>query len=394
LKRTEFKAIKCALCGKEFLRITNTHLWKEHQITMEEYKKKFPKALVDAKGLAHSRVTHLRDVSYEEYYSVQKGTELQHSRKVSATKQMTDQAQIEIRKEKCGYFHTEEQKEKVSLAKTKTGSFSYRKRALKYYGLECQRCGYTSNDPADFIVHHKDFLNISSELGNYSVENLMVLCKSCHAKLHNEVSKVQGKFAGISNVEKGVHYILKGLRDELGLDLSDVNFRDTPKRVARAYAEIFGGVRNTQKQVTDILSTAFPSGGYDSVIFSPNIRSFSMCPHHFLPVEYKTAVGYIPSINGKVLGASKLGRIVEILSQRPVLQETLTKDIVSALETVNPQGVAVVVSGIHYCMRMRGIKQDTTFETSAMSGVFLDEQSARKEFFDLLLLSKYKKSNS
>jgi GTP cyclohydrolase IA len=192
----------------------------------------------------------------------------------------------------------------------------------------------------------------------------------------------------MDDIEKGMHLILKGLQHDLGLNLSDVNFKDTPKRVARAYHEIFEGLKDTEIKVKKILSTAFPSEGYGSLIFCSDIVVFSMCPHHFLPVEYKVSVGYIPSESGMVLGASKIPRLVELLAKRPVLQETLTVDIANYLNTLKPVGVAVVVSGVHFCMRMRGIKKMSTFETSAMKGAFMDNLASRKEFFDLLLLSK------
>lgn len=197
---------------------------------------------------------------------------------------------------------------------------------------------------------------------------------------------------GIMNdIEMGFQLILTGLNKEFGLDLDDENLKDTPKRVARAYSEIFSGIKDTDKKVQSILSTAFPSEGYDSIIFCANIKTFSMCPHHFLPVEYTTALGYIPSNSGRVLGASKLARIVELLSKRPVLQEKLTKDIIKALDTIQPTGTAVVISGVHYCMRMRGVKQDSTFETSAMGGSFMERPETRKEFFDLLTLARNNK---
>lgn len=189
-------------------------------------------------------------------------------------------------------------------------------------------------------------------------------------------------------IEKGMRLILKGLQQDFGLNLSDVNFKDTPKRVARAYNEIFEGLKDTEINVKKILSTAFPSKGYESLIFCTDIIVFSMCPHHFLPVEYKVSVGYIPSKDGMVLGASKIPRLVELLAKRPVLQETLTIDIANYLNDLNPIGVAVVISGVHFCMRMRGVKKMSSFETSAMKGAFMDNPASRKEFFDLLLLSK------
>lgn len=241
--------IKCELCGKKFKRITNTHLFKEHQITMEDYKTLFPDSPIDAPGLADMRVDHLRNKTYIEIYGKEEGNRLIEIRKKDALIQMKDPEQLQIRKEKCGYEITQKQKDLISQANTVHGQFSYRRRALEFYGLECQRCGYSSEDESDFHVHHKDCVNIGTELANHDLDNLQVFCKKCHAILHNELSQVAGRFVGLDNVERGIHYIFKGLKQNLGLDLTDPNFTDTPKRVARAYYEIFGGIQNTEDQV-------------------------------------------------------------------------------------------------------------------------------------------------
>lgn len=339
VKRTKFGAVRCRLCGGKFLRITNTHLWKHHGITMEEYKQKFPNAPINAK---------------------------------------------------CGYETTEEHRENLRNVQTVHGGHNYRKRALEYYGLECARCGKTTENPKDFVVHHKDCSNVSSELTDHSLENLSVLCKTCYAKLHNELNDQASKFVGLSSVEKGVHYIFKGLRDELGLDLTDENFKDTPKRIARAYAEIFSGVKNTQQQVDDILNSAFPAEN-DQLILVRGIEVFSMCPHHLLPVSYRIHAGYIPSVDeGKVIGISKLSRLAEILSKRPVLQEQLVEDVAKNLMRLpGCLGAACVVEGVHYCMVMRGVNQPHAKTiTSSLKGVFLQESgqgpAARNELMRLI----------
>jgi len=182
--------------------------------------------------------------------------------------------------------------------------------------------------------------------------------------------------------------MLVALSSEMGLDISDPNFTDTPQRVAKVFRELLSGEKDTNKQVDEILKKRFPSTGYRGIIFSPNILTYSLCPHHLLPVKYTTALGYIPSDSGYVLGASKLARIVEVLSHRAVLQERLTTDIVSYLDAIQPKGVAVVISGEHFCMRARGVKQQATLETSAVTGVFKTIPEARKEFFDLLLMAE------
>jgi GTP cyclohydrolase IA len=386
MKRTVFKAIECRLCQGRFLRITNTHLWNTHQMTMAEYKEQFPEAPIDARGLADSRVSHLKDKTYEEVYGKEQAKQLRKIRQLDAVQQMQNPEQIDVRKEKCGYIPTEDHKKILSEQHTIHGANTYRKRALEHYGLECSRCGKTTENPCDFAVHHKDLNNHPSELGNHALDNLMVLCRSCHAKLHNELNSVAGKFKGISSVEKGVQYILKGLKDDYGLDLTDENFTDTPKRIARAYAEIFEGVKNTGQQIQNILSSAFPCD-YDQLILAKHIEVFSMCPHHFLPVQYVIHAAYIPSKEGgKVIGISKLSRLVEVLAKRPVLQEQLVEDVTKYLMQLDGcAGAACIAEGIHFCMAMRGVKQHSSKTiTSSLKGIFFTQPSARQELMQLI----------
>ncbi len=384
MKRTKYKAIQCQICGGAFLRITNTHLWHAHQITVSEYKQQFPMAPLDAKGLASNRVSHLRDKTYEEIYG-ELANEKKQIRSVSATAQMQDPAQIAIRKEKCGSEIPMYQRKLLQELKTKHGATNYRKRAIEHYGLECARCCKSTDEPAEFIVHHKDLNNHPSELGNHSLDNLVVLCRSCHAKLHNELDCAVGKFTGIPSVERGVQYILKGLKDDYGLDLQDENFKDTPKRIARAYAEIFEGVKNTDQQVRNILCSAFPCE-YNQLILARGIEVFSMCPHHFLPVQYKIHAAYIPTTGGGVIGISKLSRLVEVLAKRPVLQEQLVEDVTKYLMQLDGcSGAACVAEGIHFCMAMRGVKQHNSITvTSSLKGVFYDKPEARQELMQLI----------
>lgn len=234
-------------------------------------------------------------------------------------------------------------------------------------GSICQRC-HSEFDPHALYAPHFD--------------STMVLCAFCYEKLYDEILDVMGRFVGISSIEKGMRYILEGLQQAFGLDLQDENFRDTPQRVARAYYEIFEGIKDTKKQVKDILSSFFVSKN-DEMIICKNIKVYSMCPHHFLPVEYDISVAYIP--NGKVLGISKLCRLVELLAKRPVLQEKLTEEITDSLQSIDVKGSACKVEGIHFCMKMRGVKQQNSkMITSSLEGVFLDDADVRMEFMNLI----------
>lgn len=215
----------------------------------------------------------------------------------------------------------------------------------------------------------------------YTADGL-ILCKSCRDKLEAELTEYRSKFVGCKEFEEAGKLILKGL-ESLGFELDEQNFKDTPKRLARAYREIFDGCVNTQQKIDSILATSFPSDGHGDMVIEKDIVCFSMCPHHLLPVEYHVCVGYIPAEDGRVLGISKLARLVEILAKRPALQETFTHDIVDQLHRIGVQGAIAVVEGRHMCMRMRGAKSaNASVTTTALEGVFRYDAAAKKEFFD------------
>jgi len=184
-----------------------------------------------------------------------------------------------------------------------------------------------------------------------------------------------------SKIEKAWEDIIQGL----GLSLSDENFHETPKRMVKEYKEIFKGL-DSEKEIDLILNKSFPSD-YKGMVIIQNIECFSMCPHHFLPVSYKIDAAYIPG--GRMLGLSKIPRIIELLAQRPVLQETLTEDIVKILtDKINSRGAIAVIRGKHLCMGMRGIKKPSAETvTSSISGIFLNPEenhNPKLEFLELL----------
>lgn len=173
------------------------------------------------------------------------------------------------------------------------------------------------------------------------------------------------------------------LQDGLGLDLDDPNFRDTPTRIARSYEEIFSGLERTKEDIDEIFESCFPTD-YNGIVFEKNIVVFSMCPHHFLPVRYEIAVGYVPTDCG--IGLSKLVRIIELLAKKPELQESFTEEIVTLMEKHMRTGGAIcMVRGEHYCMQMRGVKQrDVVSTTSAARGVFLTQPELELKFYNLV----------
>jgi len=186
--------------------------------------------------------------------------------------------------------------------------------------------------------------------------------------------------------------IIRSMLLKLNIDPEDENFKDTPERVARAFRdEIYIGLTNIEEKINNLFLKSFPSKGFNSVVLFSEIKTFSMCPHHLLPIEYEIDIAYLPSkADGKVIGLSKPIRLAKLLSCRPVLQETLTEEIANILqEKLNAEGVAVVIKALHLCMRMRGIRETTSkVLMSTMLGAFRDSPSARQEFFELLAHSR------
>lgn len=175
---------------------------------------------------------------------------------------------------------------------------------------------------------------------------------------------------------------MKKIISGLGLDLNDPDLKDTPKRVLRGYYEILEGLLDTDEKINKILSITFPSK-YEGMIVEGPIHCYSLCPHHFLPIVYDIFVGYIPK--GKSLGLSKLPRLIELLARRPIIQEDLTRDIAEKIEKIlKPQGVAVFVKGTHFCMSMRGVRNNASTVTSEVTGVFRKNIGTRMEFLDFI----------
>ena len=180
----------------------------------------------------------------------------------------------------------------------------------------------------------------------------------------------------MAKIEKAVASII----DAIGEDPKREGMVGTPRRIAEMYAEVFGGI---YEDPGEELRVGFEEGHQEMVILK-DIPFYSMCEHHFLPFHGLAHVGYIPS--GRVVGASKIGRVVEILARRPQLQERLTTQIANTIVSVlEPKGVAVVIQAEHLCMTMRGVKKPgSNIITSAMRGLFQKNPITRSEFLSLV----------
>ena len=174
----------------------------------------------------------------------------------------------------------------------------------------------------------------------------------------------------------------RAIIEAIGDDPSREGLIDTPQRLAEMYAELFSGIAVDAREV---LSTGFSAGHHEMVIVR-DIPFHSMCEHHFLPFYGVVHIGYIPNSNGRVVGVSKLARVVEIFSRRLQLQERMTKQIADVImESLKPDGVAVVIQAEHLCMVMRGIKKPgSNVITSAMRGAFEKRPVTRSEFLSLI----------
>ncbi len=169
--------------------------------------------------------------------------------------------------------------------------------------------------------------------------------------------------------------------EAIGEDASRQGLRKTPDRAARAFEFLTQGYRQC---VEDIVNGAIFDSDASEIILVKDIELYSMCEHHLLPFIGRAHVAYIP--NGKVIGLSKVARIVDVFARRFQIQENLTTQIADALmETLRPNGVAVVIDAKHLCMMMRGVeKQNSVMKTSCLLGSFKDDARTRSEFLSLL----------
>ena len=169
----------------------------------------------------------------------------------------------------------------------------------------------------------------------------------------------------------------------VGEDPDRPGLQETPGRVARAYAETFGGLH---VDPLEVLATTFEED-HDELVLVKDIPMYSTCEHHLVPFHGVAHIGYVPGEDGRVTGLSKLARLVEVYARRPQVQERMTRQIADSLfEVLKPQGVIVVVEAEHLCMAMRGVrKPGATTITSAVRGIFRESPATRSEAMSLIL---------
>ena len=197
-------------------------------------------------------------------------------------------------------------------------------------------------------------------------------------------SSASARLARVSEVEETpkdvLEHVVRQELELLGEDPGRAGLLRTPQRVASALRFLTQGYHQT---VEDVLGSAIFEEAHDSMVLVKDIELYSLCEHHMLPFFGKVHVAYIP--DGRIVGLSKLPRIVDVFARRLQVQERLTEDIAQAIEDVlKPQGVGVVIEAVHLCMMMRGVqKQNSKTITSAVRGLFRRDNRTREEFLRL-----------
>lgn len=171
------------------------------------------------------------------------------------------------------------------------------------------------------------------------------------------------------------------IMEELGLDMTDDSLRGTPYRVAKMFVqEIFGGLNPANKPKISVFENSYH---YDKMLVEANIEFNSTCEHHFLPIVGKAHIAYVSS--GKVIGLSKLNRIVDYYARRPQVQERMIMQIFNELkEVLDTENVMVVVEAAHLCVSSRGIKDSTSYTSTIQYGGVFEQKEMRNDFFHLI----------
>ena len=183
------------------------------------------------------------------------------------------------------------------------------------------------------------------------------------------------------NEQQNFEEAVKTMIRYVGEDVNREGLEKTPNRVLKAYEFMFGGYKEDPQT---ILNSAMFASSNDEMVLVKDIEFYSTCDHHLLPIIGRAHVAYIP--NGKVVGLSKIPRVVDLFARRMQIQEQLTEQIADALmEAVEPKGVAVVIQARHMCMEMRGVEKIcSTTTSSALRGLFKRDEKTRMEFFSLI----------
>ncbi len=229
------------------------------------------------------------------------------------------------------------------------------------------KCGEFKMKPEEYKCDYE----LGKKVNDYLKE------KNVQTPLNNRLPEYANQ-QKIEDIQNSFTHIMRCLQ----LDLNDDSLKETPKRVAKMFVnEIFWGLDSHNFPKCTTVNNKI---SYDEMVLVKDITSISVCEHHFVTIDGKCHIAYIPK--DKVLGLSKLNRIVEYFSRRPQIQERLTEQIFFALEFIlGTSNIAVVMNGTHFCVKCRGVEDhESTTTTSKLGGVFRSEASLRAEFMTLI----------
>ena len=186
-------------------------------------------------------------------------------------------------------------------------------------------------------------------------------------------------------INDNIKELTKKLLQEIGEDPDREGLLNTPLRVAKAWDFLSRGYN---QDINEIINNAVFEEKYDQMVAVKGIEFYSMCEHHLLPFFGVAHIAYIP--DGKIIGLSKIPRILDMFARRLQVQERMTQEVANMLQsTLNPKGVAVIIEAQHMCMQMRGVeKKQSYMSTSSMLGIFREDNKTRKEFLDIVKLEK------
>lgn len=217
----------------------------------------------------------------------------------------------------------------------------------------------------------------------YETSQHLGLCEKCSKSWVGEMGQLERNYFTPEKAVKGVKLLLEGLAEAYpDWQVQAEHIKQTPQRVARMFIELCWGL-GVDPAIH--LKTAFEESEYGGIVLIKDIQFTSLCLHHFAIFRGVAHVGYIPE--GKIVGLSKINRVVEIVAARPQVQEQLTFQVANVIEqNLRPKGVAVVVEGTHDCIEVRGVRsKGSTTKTSIMRGVFLSNHlNCREEFMKLI----------
>ena len=186
-------------------------------------------------------------------------------------------------------------------------------------------------------------------------------------------------------IHDNVKELTKKLLIEIGEDPDRDGLLNTPLRVAKSWNFLSKGY---SQDINEIINNAIFEEEYDQMVVVKDIEFYSMCEHHLLPFFGVAHIAYIP--NGKIIGLSKIPRILDMFARRLQVQERMTQEVAGMLQSkLNPRGVAVIIEAQHMCMQMRGVEKKKSYmSTSSMLGIFREDNKTRKEFLDIVKLEK------